>query len=74
MSLQQLTRATEDKTLWTALIHKIARNWSGSVAHNTYTGYLHIAKSTTLSFKTPSLPIKTSTLKYPLFYSIQHYL
>lgn len=63
MSLQQLSRDTEDRTLWTALIHKIARTWSSSMAHNMYTGYLHIAKSATLSFKTQSLPIKNFPIK-----------
>ena len=27
MSLQELSRAVEDRTLWTSLIHRVARSW-----------------------------------------------
>lgn len=28
LSLQELSRAVEDRTLWTSLIHRVARRWS----------------------------------------------
>ena len=37
MSLKEVGGAAEDRTLWTSLIHRVARSGSCSMAHDTIT-------------------------------------